>query len=180
MVAVRHMAGLRGAHMPENGTRDFILGPELPDISSTKAREASRRGELASLLQLLHPPVAAWMLTRDGHPQLAAQCAAAAAAGPGRASGGGGGGGGGGQAEEATPPPLAGAGRQHQHLHVPVLGLTGATRCGKGRVAQKLVELLTRRQLPGGASASQCSGRARVGGGGGGQGGGAVLYLSRL
>lgn len=44
-----------------------ILGPELPDISSSQARAASAIGDRATLLQMLHPAVASWLLRRDGH-----------------------------------------------------------------------------------------------------------------
>lgn len=46
-----------------------FLGPELPDISSTAARDASARGDVDSLLTMLHPAVADWLLQRDGHKQ---------------------------------------------------------------------------------------------------------------
>jgi hypothetical protein len=42
-----------------------ILGPELEDISSTAAREASMKGDRDALLKMLHPGVADWMLARD-------------------------------------------------------------------------------------------------------------------
>lgn len=44
-----------------------FLGPELLDISSTGARDASSRGDQEVLLEYLHPAVADWMLRRDGH-----------------------------------------------------------------------------------------------------------------
>jgi nicotinic acid mononucleotide adenylyltransferase len=47
-----------------------ILGPELPDISSTAARDASAAGDAKTLLQLLHPAVAEYLLQRDGWPGL--------------------------------------------------------------------------------------------------------------
>jgi len=53
--------------MPPEGTAHFLVGPELPDISSSLAREASRAGDRVALLKLLHPAVAEWMLDRDGH-----------------------------------------------------------------------------------------------------------------
>lgn len=59
-----------------------ILGPELPDISSSQAREASAAGDQAGLLQMLHPTVASWLLRRDGHPALADAIAAASAQAP--------------------------------------------------------------------------------------------------
>ena len=39
----------------------FILGPDLPDISSTAARMALRRADVATLEACLHPGVAAWL-----------------------------------------------------------------------------------------------------------------------
>lgn len=50
---------------PDDG--HCFLGPTLPDISSTAAREASARGDREALLSVLHPAVADWMLRRDGH-----------------------------------------------------------------------------------------------------------------
>eukprot|EP00928_Gymnodinium_smaydae_P000127 TRINITY_DN10047_c0_g2_i1.p1 TRINITY_DN10047_c0_g2~~TRINITY_DN10047_c0_g2_i1.p1 ORF type:complete len:684 (+),score=69.82 TRINITY_DN10047_c0_g2_i1:73-2052(+) len=50
---------------PDEGT--CFLGPELPDISSTAARDASARGDRKTLLTMLHPHVADWLLRRDGH-----------------------------------------------------------------------------------------------------------------
>ena len=44
---------------------DFIIGPELPDISSTAARAAARRGDRAVLITLLHDNVADAMLARE-------------------------------------------------------------------------------------------------------------------
>jgi len=41
---------------------NFLLGPELPDLSSTRAREASKRGDRETLLNILHPAVADWLL----------------------------------------------------------------------------------------------------------------------
>lgn len=43
---------------PEKG--HFILGPELPDISATEAREALRQGNQRMLQELLHPKVIEW------------------------------------------------------------------------------------------------------------------------
>jgi len=48
-----------------------FLGPELPDISSTAARDASMHGDRATLLMMLHPAVADWLLQRDGHSEVA-------------------------------------------------------------------------------------------------------------
>jgi len=44
-----------------------LLGPELPDISSTAARTASAAGDREALLEMLHPSVADWLLCSDGH-----------------------------------------------------------------------------------------------------------------
>jgi hypothetical protein len=41
----------------------FIIGPELPDISSSRARAALRAGDLAALRGMLHPRVLDWNLT---------------------------------------------------------------------------------------------------------------------
>ena len=38
----------------------FIMGPELPDISSSAARAALCRGDDAAAAALLHPAVLAW------------------------------------------------------------------------------------------------------------------------
>lgn len=40
----------------------FIVGPELPDISSTAVRRALQEGDGQALEGLLHPSVAAWLL----------------------------------------------------------------------------------------------------------------------
>jgi len=45
----------------------FIVGPELPDVSSTAAREASQKNDLPTLLSILHPSVADFLLKSDGH-----------------------------------------------------------------------------------------------------------------
>ena len=39
---------------------NFVMGPELPDISSSAAREALARGDRACAAALLHPAVLAW------------------------------------------------------------------------------------------------------------------------
>ena len=39
----------------------FVLGPTLPDISSTRARDGLKRGDLSTLQQLLHPDVIHWL-----------------------------------------------------------------------------------------------------------------------
>merc|ERR1711862_567027 len=51
----------------EQDDGNCILGPELKDISSTAARDASVRGDSATLLSMLHPAVADWLLKSDGH-----------------------------------------------------------------------------------------------------------------
>jgi len=43
----------------------FIVGPELPDISSTAVRAACAKGDRDALLGLLHPQVAEWCLTES-------------------------------------------------------------------------------------------------------------------
>lgn len=60
---------------PPHGTANFIVGPELPDVSSTAARRLSRAGDRAGLLQLVHLDVADWMLQRDGRAGTAAAIA---------------------------------------------------------------------------------------------------------
>eukprot|EP00440_Ansanella_granifera_P061532 gb/GFBE01066712.1/.p1 GENE.gb/GFBE01066712.1/~~gb/GFBE01066712.1/.p1 ORF type:complete len:274 (+),score=50.08 gb/GFBE01066712.1/:1-822(+) len=42
----------------------FILGPELPDISSSRVRSALKSGDLEELGQLLHPEVVRWCLSQ--------------------------------------------------------------------------------------------------------------------
>lgn len=61
-----------------------LLGPELPDISSTAARAASAAGDREALLEILHPSVADWLLCGDGHADLvqASRDAQAAAQAP--------------------------------------------------------------------------------------------------
>lgn len=55
------LAGMRRAKInPEDGF--FIVGPELPDISSTAVRKALRTHDLATLEDLLHPAVCQWCL----------------------------------------------------------------------------------------------------------------------
>ena len=91
--------GMASVGIPAGGSADFVLGPELPDISSSKLRAASKRGDRAALLQLCHPQVADFMLVRDGHghgvahppsgvPKAAAQgCCAQMVVGRGRGDG---------------------------------------------------------------------------------------------
>jgi len=52
-----------------------ILGPELPSISSTAARSASKSGDAKALVQLVHPEVAQWLLHMDGHAHAASSAA---------------------------------------------------------------------------------------------------------
>jgi nicotinic acid mononucleotide adenylyltransferase len=53
----------------------FIIGPELRDISSTAVREACVRGDKEALLDMLHPQVAEWCLTRSPYKPKAASMA---------------------------------------------------------------------------------------------------------
>ena len=46
----------------------FILGPTLPDISSTRAREGLKCGDLSTVQQLLHPDVIHWLRTHPRSP----------------------------------------------------------------------------------------------------------------
>merc|ERR1719188_421991 len=50
----------------------FILGPELPDISSTQARLGLAAGDRKALEPLLHPRVTEWCLSHEpyGGPQM--------------------------------------------------------------------------------------------------------------
>ncbi len=41
----------------------FIVGPELPDISSSRVRAALRAGDVAALRGMLHPRVLEWNLS---------------------------------------------------------------------------------------------------------------------
>jgi hypothetical protein len=50
---------------PDDGV--LILGPEMPDLSSTQARLASARGDREEVLKVLHPSVADWLLARDAN-----------------------------------------------------------------------------------------------------------------
>eukprot|EP00928_Gymnodinium_smaydae_P000128 TRINITY_DN10047_c0_g3_i1.p1 TRINITY_DN10047_c0_g3~~TRINITY_DN10047_c0_g3_i1.p1 ORF type:complete len:308 (+),score=32.74 TRINITY_DN10047_c0_g3_i1:40-963(+) len=60
------VAGMKTSRIdPDAGT--CFLGPELADISSTAAREASTRGDRETLLTMVHPLVADWLLRRDGY-----------------------------------------------------------------------------------------------------------------
>ena len=61
------LRGMARVGIAATGSADFLLGPELPDVSSTKLRAASQRGDQAELLTLCHSKVAEWMLVRDGH-----------------------------------------------------------------------------------------------------------------
>jgi len=55
---------------PDDGR--LIVGPELPDISSTAARDASKRGDVTTLLSIVHPLVANFLLKKDGHEGISA------------------------------------------------------------------------------------------------------------
>lgn len=46
---------------------NFILGPELPDISSSAARKATVARDKVELQKLVHPAVAEWMLKAQQH-----------------------------------------------------------------------------------------------------------------
>ena len=54
--------GLKASGTP---SKYFVVGPELPDISSTLARKAIARGDTATLKTLLHDDVAAWCLANS-------------------------------------------------------------------------------------------------------------------
>jgi hypothetical protein len=51
-------AALTEAGIPTAGTANFVLGPEMPECSSTQARKAAVDGDNATLQRLLHPRVA--------------------------------------------------------------------------------------------------------------------------
>lgn len=61
----------------------FIMGPELPDISSSEAREALGRNDVAKAAEMLHPDVLAWCLEHGPWRPAAASTSAGAGA-PGR------------------------------------------------------------------------------------------------
>ena len=42
----------------------FVMGPELPDVSSTDARIALARGDVVQARRHLHPPVLEWLLAQ--------------------------------------------------------------------------------------------------------------------
>jgi len=59
----------RGMLMLAGGVQEsasFVLGPGLPDISSTDARAAARRRDREELVRHVHPRVADWLLTFEG------------------------------------------------------------------------------------------------------------------
>mmetsp|Transcript_82105 Transcript_82105/g.190657 ORF Transcript_82105/g.190657 Transcript_82105/m.190657 type:complete len:248 (-) Transcript_82105:64-807(-) len=62
---------------PDDG--HCIIGPELPDISSTAARAAAARGDYEALKPLLHPAVAEWLLANSAEPDTAKTKAKASA-----------------------------------------------------------------------------------------------------
>ena len=51
---------LAGARRVDLDAGNFVMGPELPDISSSAAREALARGDRARAAALLHPAVLEW------------------------------------------------------------------------------------------------------------------------
>ena len=51
---------LAGARRVDIDAGNFVMGPELPDISSSAAREALARGDRARAAALLHPAVLEW------------------------------------------------------------------------------------------------------------------------
>ena len=51
---------LAGARRAGVDPRHLVMGPELPDISSSAAREALARGDRARAAALLHPAVLEW------------------------------------------------------------------------------------------------------------------------
>ena len=51
---------LAGARQADLEAGYLVMGPELPDISSSAAREALARGDRARAAALLHPAVLAW------------------------------------------------------------------------------------------------------------------------
>ena len=51
---------LAGARRVDLDAGYFVMGPELPDISSSAAREALARGDRARAAALLHPAVLEW------------------------------------------------------------------------------------------------------------------------
>ena len=62
----RVLAGARDAGLDlDDG--NFVMGPELPNISSTAARAALAQKDMPALKRLLHPRVAAWCL-ENGYP----------------------------------------------------------------------------------------------------------------
>jgi len=64
-------SGIQGVvHQGRCALKHCLLGPELPDISSTAARAASVAGDRETLLEMLHPSVADWLLYSDGHADL--------------------------------------------------------------------------------------------------------------
>ena len=56
---------LDGAKARGTPSKYFVVGPELPDISSTLAREAIARGDAATLQTLLHDDVAKYRKWTD-------------------------------------------------------------------------------------------------------------------
>jgi hypothetical protein len=58
---------------------NFVMGPELPDISSSAARRATRAGDGETLSQLVHPAVSAWLLQQPWAGETVGAVVAAAA-----------------------------------------------------------------------------------------------------
>merc|ERR1712100_792815 len=48
--------------------QNCLLGPELPDISSTAANKACMEGDFGAACRLLHPEVASRLMMMYGHP----------------------------------------------------------------------------------------------------------------
>ena len=57
----------RGAASAQVRPEHFLMGPELPDISSTAVRDVCARGDADALLSMVHPDVADWLLRSEGH-----------------------------------------------------------------------------------------------------------------
>ena len=101
--ATANMVALARAAGTDMDNGFFIVGPELPDVSSSAARQAVAAADTAALATLLHPRVTAWHLDRNW--TYAPGQAAAAAQGLG--------------APRTPPPrhPLAGAPQSAPRLH---------------------------------------------------------------
>lgn len=64
----------RGMQAAKKAEEHCLLGPELPDISSTTARTLAACGDTTRILDILHPAVANWFLKSYGHPGLDLTC----------------------------------------------------------------------------------------------------------